>query len=166
MQRGGCVRIDVMEDADEGAMDAVIKAVGRVSMTEPSMIVDEAEAIAQNLTAPERLLSDEPLFRYHETRQGQASSVSNSHFDFRRSVASSHHRRHSGRGRGVAGSWWDWRRLRKSEREQQIVPGWKNQVGRDRCQLVEEIVARAKLGPCVAPELVANIADGMHGEGQ
>jgi hypothetical protein len=35
---GGClavrrmVRIDVMEDADEGAMDAVIKAVGRVSI--------------------------------------------------------------------------------------------------------------------------------------
>ena len=61
---------------------------------------------------------------------------------------------------------WDWRWLRKSEREEQILPGWEDQVGRYRRRLAEEIVARSKLCPLGAPEFVRGVADGVQGEGQ
>jgi len=62
--------------------------------------------------------------------------------------------------------WRDWRRLGKSEREEQVVPGREDQIGRDRCELAEEVVAGPKLGPCVTPEFIADVANGMEGEGQ
>ncbi len=61
---------------------------------------------------------------------------------------------------------WDWRWLRKSEREEQILPRWEDQVGRYRRQLAEEIVARTTLCPRGAAEFVCDVADGVHGEGQ
>ena len=60
----------------------------------------------------------------------------------------------------------DWRRLCEGEGEEQIVPGREDQVDRYRCQLAEEVIAWPKLNPGIAPEFVADVADGMHGEGQ
>src|SRR3954463_11277974 len=58
----------------------------------------------------------------------------------------------------------DWRRLGKGESEQQTVPRREDQIGGDRRQLAEEIVARSKLGPCGTPEIVADVADGVDPE--
>ena len=60
----------------------------------------------------------------------------------------------------------DWRRLCKSEGEKQIVPRREDQIGGDRRQLAEEIVAWPKLGPCRPPEFIANVAHGVDREGQ
>jgi len=56
--------------------------------------------------------------------------------------------------------------LFKVEREEQILLRREDQVGRYRCQLAEEIIARSGFRPRGAPELVADVADSMHGEGQ
>jgi hypothetical protein len=56
-----------------------------------------------------------------------------------------------------------WRQLGKSEREEQAAPG--REVAASLLN-AEEVVARPELGPCVAPELVADVANGGHGEGQ
>src|SRR5208282_847998 len=70
------------------------------------------------------------------------------------------------RRQGGAASGRDWWRLCKGEGEEQILPRREDQVGRDRRQLVEEIVAWPKRDPCGAPEFVADVADGMDRERQ
>jgi hypothetical protein len=63
-------------------------------------------------------------------------------------------------------SWWDWWRYRKCQGEEEIFPGWEDQVDRDRGELVEEVITWSELGAGRAPEVVADVADGMDGEGQ
>src|SRR5271157_5296482 len=60
----------------------------------------------------------------------------------------------------------DWWRPGKSQGEKQVLPGWEDQVDRDRCQLVEEIIARPELCPRGQPKFVADVADGVDREGQ
>ena len=103
-----------------------------------------------------------------EARKLIENALSNSHFDFLsvgRGICLIFNGTEGGAG-ARQHSWWDWWRFRESEREQQILPGREDQVGRDRRQLAEKIVARAELCPRIAPEFVANITDRMDGEGQ
>src|ERR1700746_654574 len=60
----------------------------------------------------------------------------------------------------------DWRRLCESKGEEQVIPGWENQVDRNRRQLVEEIIAWPEFIARAAPELVADVADGVECERQ
>src|SRR3978361_2316813 len=62
-------------------------------------------------------------------------------------------------------SWWDWWRFRKCQGEEEIFPGWEDQVDRDRRELVEEVVAWSELGAGRAPKVVADVADGRDGGG-
>src|SRR5271165_3000505 len=80
--------------------------------------------------------------------------------------ALSHLRWRRGRRHGGAASRRDGWRLCESEGEEQIFPRREDEESRDRRQRVEEIIAWPKLGPCGAPEVVADVADGMDREGQ
>src|SRR3954452_19109483 len=87
--------------------------------------------------------------------------VSNSHFGFCGLVVGWVNDGHQG---GAARpSRWKRRRFCKGEGEQQILPRREDQIDRDRRQLAEEIAAWPKLGPCGAPEFIADVADGVDG---
>src|SRR3954451_16936464 len=89
---------------------------------------------------------------------------SNSHFGFCGLVVGWVNDGHQG---GAARpSRWKRRRFCKGEGEQQILPRREDQIDRDRRQLAEEIAAWPKLGPCGAPEFIADVADGVDGERQ
>src|SRR5712691_6785375 len=77
----------------------------------------------------------------------------------------------SGLARFLAGMDWrmsgrNWRRLCEGEGLEQVLPRGKDQKCRDRREIVEELAARAELLPGRAPEFVADVADGVNGEGE
>src|SRR5712691_3267365 len=77
----------------------------------------------------------------------------------------------SGLARFLAGRDWrmsgrNWRRLCEGEGLEQVLPRGKDQKCRDRREIVEELAARAELLPGRAPEFVADVADGVNGEGE
>src|SRR3954471_11164328 len=98
------------------------------------------------------------------TSVSRSTRSSNSHFGFCGLVVGWVNDGHQG---GAArASRWERRRVCKGGGGQEILPRREDQIDRDRRQLAEEIAAWPKLGPCGAPEFIADVADGVDGERQ